>query len=262
MPATDDGMKPRRSTVNVTRLSLSAIAMLSLIPTIAQGQRKLRVVTTLPTYAAIAAEVAGDLADALASEVQDDDLLVAGEDLHRRDAAGEHPSLAGQQAEDLVGDEVAQNSGAAEPALEAVAPQQGASLHVVEPHLGLQHVVAPWGQRDLHQGRRSQDLPVFPAELPGLETRFGALQEGFALDQREEAQEIQVLAQDRVDLQLTHVAFVRDRPSRQHEGPEAREERHVLAHIAAHVTDRVPPDAKLQHELGVLLERVSEEHIL
>lgn len=44
-------------------LSLSATAILFLLPTITEGQRKPRVVTTLPTYAAIAAEVAGDLAD-------------------------------------------------------------------------------------------------------------------------------------------------------------------------------------------------------
>ncbi len=63
MPATSNRLKPSRSTMNIRRLSFSAIAMLSLLPTTTQGQRKLRVVTTLPTYAAIAAEVAGELAE-------------------------------------------------------------------------------------------------------------------------------------------------------------------------------------------------------
>jgi len=63
MLARVNGLKTRRCRVDINRVSLSTIAMLCLIPTMMQGQRKLRVVTTLPTYAAIAAELAGDLAE-------------------------------------------------------------------------------------------------------------------------------------------------------------------------------------------------------
>jgi len=45
------------------KLSCAVLAILLLGPTPASGQKKLNVVTTLPTYAAIAREVAGDLAD-------------------------------------------------------------------------------------------------------------------------------------------------------------------------------------------------------
>jgi ABC-type Zn uptake system ZnuABC Zn-binding protein ZnuA len=49
--------------MSMIRLSFSTVTALSLMATTALGQRKLRVVTTLPTYAAITAEVAGDLAE-------------------------------------------------------------------------------------------------------------------------------------------------------------------------------------------------------
>jgi len=63
MPTICNRLQPRRYAVFMRRLSLSTIAISFLLTTTMQAQRRLRVVTTLPTYAAIATEVAGDLAE-------------------------------------------------------------------------------------------------------------------------------------------------------------------------------------------------------